>query len=487
MRATGVVSAIALTVNLVLAAPLQAKEFDKATIMLEHPANGSIVQLNNSNSLLVSGFNQFERWLTKIDLADYSSRLLPLPADVQYFTTATLAQHAKPQLVLLGAAGVYRFDSNTNSNELLFASDSMFRLVDEARLRSRDFSLDLGSGLSDFLLPDFQHYHLYRQQADGSFRHFALPVTARVQTWNNNRADYSARRFYSLDVNGSGLTDLLFVENGRFKVFLQQADGNFSSTPFYPDWPVSLSTEREADQRSDAGRSYGGQSIVSLNDITDLDGDGIPDLVLSREKIADALDRSSSFEVHFGQLTEQGLQFNAQPDTQINIDSVPTDVVIADFNGDGRKDFYIPTTHIGISTIVRVLLRGSANLDIDFYLLDDNRRYPAKADFRQQATIDVSISNLRFDMPLFELANLSADGKKTLVVGEGGRQLRFYEPDASRLFSRRSERLNLDLPRDSSRVRVMDLNGNGKDDILLPFDSLDKEANRNQLQLLLSR
>ncbi|WP_333609094.1 FG-GAP repeat domain-containing protein [Arsukibacterium sp.] len=487
MTLKGLITTTCCLFLLGLASSVNAMEFDKVTVPLQHPANGNIVQLNNSNSLLVSGFNQFERWLTKVDLADYSSKLLVIPEDAQYFTTARLAQHDKQQLVFLGSSGIYRYDSSQHSNELLLATESMFRVVDEARLRSRDFSVDLGSGLSDFLLPDFSHFHLYRQQPDGSFNHFALPVSARIQAWNNNRADYSARRFFQLDVNGNGLTDLLFVEDGRFSVFLQQSNGDFATSPYYPDWPVLLSTERQADQRSDAGRSYSGQSIVSLNDITDLDGDGIPDLVLSRENIADALDRSSSFEIFFGQMSEQGLQFSTTADTRINVDSVPTEVVIADFNGDGRKDFYIPTTNIGLSTIIRVLVRGSANLDIDFYLLDANRSYPVKADFRQRATIDVSISNLRFDMPLFELADLNNDGKKTLVVGEGGSQLRFYEPDSSRLFSRRSEQVNLDLPRDSSRVRVMDLNGNGKQDIILPFDSLDKEANRNQLQLLFSR
>lgn len=478
-----------LVLPLLLVAPsLLAFPLEKITVPLGHPANGSLVHLPGQQQLWVSGFSQYERWLTQVDLNSYQTRSIEVPPQAQYFSRGKLAGYQHEQLLLLTTDGILQLeqqDGRFNWRKLL-QSESMFRVVDAVRLRERQFTVDLGSGLSDILLPDFQFYHLYRQQADGSFRHFALPVSARVQTWNNNRADYSGRRFYTLDVNLDGMTDLLFVQGGQAQVFLQQADGSFSTEPWQPGWPLELSTEQQADQRSDAGRSYSGQRIVSLEEITDLDGDGLPDLVLRVEQIADALERSARFLVYFASATEQGLSFSEAPDTEIAVDSVPTEVVIADFNGDGRKDFYIPTTKIGVGTIVRVLLRGSANLDVDFYLLSADRRYPAKANFRQQAKIDVSISNLRFDMPLFELMDLAGDGRKHLVMGEAGTELRFFAPDRSRLFSRNSDKVQLTLPRDASRVRVFDLNADGKADLVLPYDSLDAEGQRNQLVLLLT-
>lgn len=466
---------------------LAAFPLEKITVPLGHPANGSILHLAEQQQLWVSGFNQFERWLTQVNLHDYQTRTFAIPADAQYFDYGRLAGTAGEQLLLLSTEGVVQLvqDESGFSWRQLVSSPSIFRVVDPARLRSRSFTLDLGSGLSDFLIPDFAHYHLYRQQADGQFRHYALPVPARIQTWNNNRADYSGRRFYPVDVNLDGLTDLVFVVNGQFQVFLQQADQSFATTPWIPQWPLTLSTEQEADQRSDAGRSYSGQIITTVEDVIDLDGDGLADLVLRVEQIADALDRRVRFKVFFGRAAE-GLTYPVVADTEIALDSVPTEVVISDFNGDGRQDFYIPSTKIGVGTIVRVLLRGSALLDVDFYLLSEQRRYPSKADVRQQARIDVSISNLRFDMPLFVLADVTGNGQKSLIMGEGGNELRFFAPDSSRLFSRNSDRVPLALPRDASRVRVFDLNGNGKQDLVLPYDSLDAEGQRNQLVLLLT-
>lgn len=454
-------------------------------VQLEHAPNGDMLHLQGNKQLAVSGFSQFSRSLSLIDLTTFTSKAMPIPDDAQFFQLATLAGAGSSQVVFLGINGISALDQKTNQLHRVLQAESIYRVVDSSRLRSADFVVDLGSGLSDFIVPDFQYTHLYRQQTDGSFRHFALEIPALVQSWRES-PEYRPRPHYTVDVNLDGKTDLLFVHQGKFKVFLQQTDGSFVTTANLSNWPVTLSTEQEADQRNDAGRSYNGQYIDSLRDIIDIDGDGVLDLVVNREQLADALERNTSFRVHFGLTSAEGLNFTAEPDTQLTTETSPIEVVIDDINHDGRQDFYIPSTHFGVGTIIRVLLRGSANLDIDFFLLDAARKYPAKADFRQQTTIDVSISNFRFDMPLFELADVDGNGNKDLLVGVGRDELKLYLQEDKRLFSRRSRRFDYALPRDARKVRVFDLSGNGKDDVILPFDALETEELRNQLHFVLN-
>ncbi|HSG53385.1 MAG TPA: VCBS repeat-containing protein, partial [Rheinheimera sp.] len=102
------------------------------------------------------------------------------------------------------------------------------------------------------------------------------------------------------------------------------------------------------------------------------------------------------------------------------------------------------------------------------------------------ATIDVSISNFRFDMPLFQVADADGNSRKSLYVGDGQDTLKRYMPDSKRLFSKKSEKLKFALPRDARRVKVFDVNANGKEDLLLPFDALDNETLRNQLHFILN-
>lgn len=467
---------------------LQAEELilERVQLQLEHPANGSVMKLPEQPYLLVSGFNQYQRWLSLIDSDAYEVQPLAIPPSAQFFTNAQLAGYERPQLVFWGLDGLYHMQLPSGEYQQLLEVSSVHRVLDPVRLRQRNFTLELGSELTDFFIPDFTESHLLRQQADGSFRHYRLQLPSRIQSWQSSRLDYQPRRPFVLDSNGNGRKDLLVVDDGRFWAFLQADDGSFSEQPTALDWPVPLSTERTLDQRNDAGRSYQGQQLDRLFAVQDMNGDGIPDLVMERELMADALERNNEYRIHYGRMTEQGLQFVAEPDTRVKTDNVPIDVVIGDFNGNGRQDFYIPSTNIGVGTIIRVLLRGNANLDIDFFLMDEHGNYPSRADLRQQARVDVSISNVRFDLPLFQLADLTGTGRKHLLVGESGR-LRLYAPDSSRLFSRRSERLDLEVPRDSSRVLITDLTGNGKDDLVLPFDAQDKSEHRNQLHLVFSR
>lgn len=471
----------------VLSLPLSAAyDLNKITINLGHPANSSIVHLPQNKQLVVAGFSQFERWLTLIELENFQSVGISIPAGSQYFDIATLAGSNSQQLVFLGESGLIAVDPLSLQQRLLVAAPSMYRGTDNSRLRQYRFVAELGGAASDFIVPDFKHLHLYRQQSDGSLMHYPLNLPAEIQTWRS-QAEYQPRAFYVVDVNQDNLPDIVVVWQGELQAFIQQPDGSFPEYAVKPDWPIQLATDQQADQRSDAGRNYSNANIDRLHQITDLDGDGLPDLIINREQLADALERNNRFLIHFGRRTEQGLIYEAVPDTEIVTDTVPVNVEIADFNNDGRKDFYISSTHFGASTLIRVLLRGSANLDIDFYLLNAQRQYPAKADLRQNAIIDVSIGNFRYDMPLFVLADLTGSGHKTLVNGEGRKTLRLYGPDDKRLFNRRSERVSLPLPRDGSRVKVMDLTGNGKEDIILPFDSQEEEGLRNQLHLLLSR
>lgn len=458
---------------------------DKVEIGLSHPANGSLVAMPQRQLLLVSGFNQFDRWLSAVSLTDFTVQQLAIPAEAQFFTRATLANQQHEQLVFLTTTGVTWLTASGEVKPLVKA-DSLYRVVDSARLRENDFVINLGSDLSDFILPDFQHLQLYRQQPDGQFKHYSLNMPAQVKNWQNNPS-YQPRPYYVLDANADGKLDIVVVQQGQFMAFLQQTDGSFLATAEQLDWPLVVSTAQEADQRNDAGATYAGKFIDSLAKVTDIDGDGVLDIVIEREQFIDALERNTSFRVHFGQNSAEGLVFQPEPDTTINTDSSPIEVKIADINGDGRQDFYIASTHFGVGTIIRVLLRGSASLDVDFYLLAEDRRYPAKADFRQRATIDVSISNLRFDMPLLQLADLNADGKSSLLIGDGKNKLKFYLPDTKRLFQRSSIDISVSLPRDAKQVTVLDINNDNKQDIILPFSNQDSEQQRNHLILLLSQ
>ena len=79
----------------------------------------------------------------------------------------------------------------------------------------------------------------------------------------------------------------------------------------------------------------------------------------------------------------------------------------------------------------------------------------------------------------------SQDGKATLLKAEDDDTLRSYAPVGAKLFSDKSTRQNIKLPKRAINLLVNDLNDDGKEDLVLPFGAQEAKDQTNQLTILL--
>jgi hypothetical protein len=462
-----------------------AAAFETARIPLEHPANGDLLLIGGSPYLAVSGHSGSERWLSLVDLGNRQARRIDVPVDAQFIATGVLAGRGE-RLLFLGVGGVSAYLHESQTFIPLAETASLYRAVDQKRLRHFQFVADVnGNGLSDLLIPDFDAYHLFVQQQDGSFERHRLPVSAYPSTMERVPS-YLPRRPQIVDLTLDGHTDIVLIEDGRFLVFEQRPDGRFSETPVIRAPGVYLTSDLEADIRPGEGRDFRGLSVHRVHALEDLNGDGVADLVVRRQQYQDGIDQRDSYRIHYGRRGVSGVTFPAEPDTVIRTEGMQLEPLFEDVNGNGRKDFGTLTATLGIGTIIRALLTGSATMDILFYGMDPDGRFAAEPDYRQTARVEISVRSRQADMPLLQLADLTGAGARSLLVGDGTETLWIYAPDGAALFARRGERVRVNLPRDSSNVLVTDITGNGKDDLVLPFGSRDGASLQNQLHLLLT-
>lgn len=467
-----------------LAVPVSAQSFTLKTVELGHPANGDLIQVGPS--IAVSGHGSNERWLSLIDLKDFSAIAVDIPSNAQFFSKMRLAGAEREQLVFLTAKGVYALQENKLKE--LAKTSSMFPVVDHKRLPHLDIALDINnSGLSDLLIPDFTAHHLLVQQPEGNFKHYRFAIDAEVQMREFNTPHFMPRRAFPVDINLDNKKDVVFLRDGKLLAFLQQSDGSFSEQPKIITPNMAISLDGEANIRSGEGRSFEGLTIYRMQDFTDLDGDGMADMVIRREKFSSAVEQSYSYGVHYGQRGESGLTFSKKPDARIETEGIQFESIFADVNGDGRKDFYTPSATFSVGTIIRALISGTTALDIQFYLMNEDRSFDQQPNYNQKALADVSISRGTVDLPVFQVAAINTGAKKTLILGEKQEQLRIYQDDETQLFSSKVQRFKTPLPRDGSKVKVIDVNADGKEDLVLPFDSQDKEGTHNQIRLLITQ
>jgi hypothetical protein len=452
-------------------------------LSLGHPANGDMERVGEH--LAVSGYSADNRWLSLIGLSDFTHMSVDIPSEAQFFGRMTLAGEAHEQLVFLTQDGLSSFSPEREQHRALAEVSSLYPIADRKRLRFKDFAKDVnGSGLSDFLIPDFRVYHLLIQQEDGTFDSFRLNIDAQVRSWDVH-AQYTPRQPHLMDMNLNGRTDVVFVRDGKLLVFFQREDGGFAEQPEAVDPGVNISPDHEANIRAGDGRDFKGLRVYRVHDFLDLDGDGLMDLVIREESFESAVEQNYTYRIHYGRAGESGLEFPADPDTRIATSGIQFEPVFEDINGNGRKDFYAPSAQFGVGAIVRALLRGSARLDIEFYLMDESRNFPAEPSYRHRASANISIGSARIDLPLVKTACFGVSGHKSLLVGEGRNQLAVYAPAADGLFERHPTRFAMTLPRDGSRARVLDLNHGPAEELVLPFDAQDDPEHRNKVVFLM--
>lgn len=451
-------------------------------IALGHPANGDVERIGNY--LAVSGFSTHSRWLSLIGLSDFEHLSVEIPSEAQFFGRMTLAGQEQEQLVFLTQNGLSVFSPERQRHSVLAEVSSLYPLADQQRLRFKDFVQDVnGSGLSDFLIPDFHVYHLLVQQDDGTFETYQLNIDALVRT-REDSAQYTPRRPYLMDINLDGKTDVVFVRDGQLWAFLQQEGGRFAETPEEINPGVKLSPDDEASIRTGDGRSFEGLLIYRVHDFLDLDGDGLVDLVVREEVFESAIEQNYTYRIHYGREGPFGLEFPAEPDTRIATSGIQFEPVFEDITGNGRKDFYTPSAQFGVRAIIRALVRGSARIDIEFYLMDESRNFPTEPNYRHRVNADVSVGAARIDLPLVKTACFDDSGQKSLLVSERDNELAVYRPAPNRLFELEPTRFAMPLPRDGARARILELNEGVAEQLVLPFDAQDDAEHRNHVIFL---
>jgi hypothetical protein len=482
----GMLSGTALCLAL-LSTSCFAISFKTQQVKLDHPANGHLLKLKDNPLLLVSGHNTEHRWLSQVDLNSLQASQIAIPTTAQFFDQAKIVGQSGGQLVSLTTEGVAHYQHVEKRWRKLLNSSSLYRVVDTKRLRHLEFSHDLNNDqLTDFLLPDFNGYQLWLQQADGSFRHYELTIDSQMQAFDEDPT-YIARKPWLVDLNLDGRTDIAFAKDDSLQVFLQQADGSFPGAATTLALGVGLTPDNQAQMRSGDGRSFKGLVITRLQQLADINGDSIVDLVVQQQQYVDAMEQNYSYHIHYGQKDAAGVSFLNKPDQTISTSGVQFDVKFVDLDNDNRVDFYTPAAHIGVRSIIRALVAGTANVELQFYKQQADGSFGKKPVYTQDMTVEISIGSGQINMPLATVLK-NAAGVASLIVSDGEDTLRTFAPVAAKLFSDKSTKQQQSIPKRGIDAKVMDLNGDGKEDLVLPFTSQEVTPEMtNQLQLLIQQ
>ena len=376
-----------------------------------------------------------------------------------------------------------------------------------------DVTLDVnGDGRDDLVVPDVDGLWVFIQMSDGAF---TAPVKIgpsiemdRIYGADGYRYDpWTQSRIHEMDYNGDGRRDLVFWNEDHFEVHLQDEHGLF--TPKAETFTTEVSFDSDdlgslvapegvRNRRKDRGAS-GDMTGRVLHSLTDINGDGVADLVVfSLEggssrflgQTSELWSMESTYEVHFGVPAHGRIRFAPDVGAAIHSDGIPFGLEPHDFDHDGQADVMFTIINPGIfkaiGMLVSALLTQSVSMDLHFYRMAGDT-YPDKPSVTRKirtTSLGQSGEKAAAHFPSVLIGDVNGDRRSDLLVQQGWEELRvFVGVSGPELFARRPQKVEVAVPNEEY-IWLVDLNRDGKQDILLHYPSATEP---HRVTVLISR
>jgi hypothetical protein len=398
------------------------------------------------------------------------------------------------------------FDPETKTEHALVNVNTDFNPGRPNEIPHVDFTHDLNNdGRDDLAIPNKEGFRLFIQNSDGTFADAIQigPSTNfnRITGADGYRYDpWSQSRVHKIDYNHDGRIDLAYWNVDHFEVHEQDADGLYSSKT------DSFTTKTMFDSDNLDTLATGEMTGRVLHSLADMNGDGVGDLVIFSLTGKKVSKKSSVCEVYLGTATPEGA---TTFDTDANItfqtdDRILVEMVRHDFDDDGQIDVLLKT--IGKEYLTNSLwktMKGfmgdDIKLDLEFYRMDDGRfptdptrtftmGFDGELSHREPGAVALDIV-LRgglhekrktqkewpraFKRSLF-IGDVTGDGHAEVLVANTPDGMGILVGvDDPKLFEEERTYFGVPMPDNGEYNRLVDMNKDGKLDILLhdPFYS----------------
>jgi hypothetical protein len=309
----------------------------------------------------------------------------------------------------------------------------------------------------------------------------------RYDTWGHSRV-------HDVDYNRDGRGDLVFWSEDHFEAHRQDERGLFS--------PVaeSFTTGVAFDSDNLSSLAVGEMTGRVLHSLSDLNGDGVADLVVVSVEGARISSKRSTYEVHLGAPTpEGGTAFGRDVDIAFRSDgSIQLGMERYDFDRDGQVGLMFTTIDLGflegsLWKKIKGFMGDDVQLALEFYRTEDGL-YPGQPNATRTIALDGVPSHrepgwvpldIALRGPTHEsrktqrrwprafnrtllIGDVTGDGRSDLLIEPEFRELHVFVGVAGpELFDRRPQKVAVILPNDEEYTWLTDLNKDGKQDILL--------------------
>lgn len=367
---------------------------------------------------------------------------------------------------------------------------SIFLLNEASFIAKNDFIQDLNNDeLDDIILPDFEHTNLWLSSKNSQqLSHQQLPIFTKVDL-SGEGVSFKPLPLFSADFNLDERQDLAWISQGSVNYFSQDIDGTFAQLPN----KISLSNNIHGLnwwQMTEADGESPDQSNLThrvVEDIKDINGDGLADVIVRFTQSSGVLDRVNDYEFYLGVHTkEKQLAFPTVANTVIKAEGTLTGLKIIDVNEDNKFEVLLSSFELSVSNIIGALLSGGIDQNVLLFALNDDNTYEKDALISKEVELNFSLSSGQSGQPIVLLSDVNGDKAQDLILSSGEEKLSiFLGNHSTALFNRKASKYEMLLPKNGDLFAPQDINHDGKADFIMRYGRLDDESMANKVTILM--
>ena len=411
----------------------------------------------------------------------------------------------RDRLIAYGGGRLTWFDPDSATERDLVAVTSDFKASERDEVLHVDMTRDLnGDGRDDVVLVQGHGFRVLVQLQDGRFADPLTigPATGLDRVYGADGYRYrpwaEGGRIHEMDYDLDGRSDLVFWNDGHFVVHPQTEQGLFSpeartfttGIKFDSDQIASLAAPAGIRRRRMDHMPEGESTGRVLHSLTDMNDDGVTDLVVFSLKGSSLWKMHSSYEVHFGAAAPGGgTEFSPRVGAVVASQGIIAGVDRHDFDGDGQVDVMLtsfePTVFSAVRVLVMSILTGAGSFDLEMFRMEDGRYGARPNAVRQIRPRSPRKSGERAFWPAVRMGDMNGDGRSDVLIARNRKMLHVHlGVPGPGLLARKPQRFAIPVPEDEEYTWLTDFNQDGKQDVLMHHTSATAP---HRLTVLMSR
>ena len=449
---------------------------------------------NKNRHLHIYAFSE-NAWAPKLDA--------PLCPKVLFVDVVNIG--GRDRLITYEQGRLNWFDPASATERALVDIATNYKATGDGGIPYVDISRDVNrDGLDDLVVPDIDGFWIATQLRDGSFTDPIklgppdpfLDKIALDHTHNYREVGITPltvhwylSRFHQMDYDQDGRSDLVFWNADHFDVYRQDDRGMFSPVaktftvdiPFGTDGAYSIAFDFKDENMFSLILGFRKNTKRRvLHTFHDLNGDNVADLVIHALEGRSLGKQRSLYEVHFGTPTPDGIVFARDVSMTIRPRGTAGGLQpwgyssqwFQDLDGDGKTDILFKDVKTGLIGMSRAMFGKSIAIDLECYRMEDGT-YPDKPTTRCKIRPDLDIFEKdRVFFPVVLLGDVNGDGRSDLLVGKHWEELHVFPGiPGPKLFARTPQKVAVAMPNDERNARLVDLNKDNKQDLLIHYPS----------------